>query len=230
MTKKIGQLPLLFEPGEDWGYGASIDVLGRIVEVVAEMPLDEFLRARLFEPLGMTDTDFYVPPEKVNRFAANYYSDDKGRLVIRDDPTQSRYLHKPGLLSGGGGLVGTASDYMCFLLMIADGGEINGQRILSPAAIKLMSTNQTPEQAGWITFEDERTGAAYGFGFAVTVETSDKNPHSPVGEFGWGGLASTHYWINPQEDLVVVTMEQRLPYSSLTEETLKPVIYKAIID
>lgn len=229
MTKKLGQLPLRFEPGEDWEYGVSIDVLGRVVEVVSGQPLDEFFRTRIFEPLGMTDTGFYVPPEKVDRFAANYYSDDKGRMIILDDPTQSGYLSKPGLLSGGGGLVGTASDYMRFLLMVAGGGELDGQRILSPESIRLMTTNQTPKEAGWVTFgEEERTGVAYGLGFSVTVETSEANPDARVGEYGWGGAASTHYWVSPQDDLIVVTMEQRMPYSPLTEVTLKPVIYDAI--
>ncbi len=229
MTKKLGQLPLRFEPGEDWEYGVSIDVLGRVVEVVSGQPLDEFFRMRIFEPLGMTDAGFYVPPKKVDRFAANYYSDDKGRMIIRDDPTQSSYLSKPGLLSGGGGLVGTASDYMRFLLMVAGGGELDGRRILSPESVRLMTTNQTPEQAGWVTFGEEvRTGVAYGLGFSVTAETSEANPHARVGEYGWGGAASTHFWISPQDDLIVVTMEQRMPYSPLTEVALKPVIYGAI--
>jgi CubicO group peptidase (beta-lactamase class C family) len=229
MTKKLGQLPLRFEPGEDWEYGVSIDVLGRVVEVVSGQPLDEFFRTRIFEPLGMTDTGFYVPPEKAARFAANYYSDDKGRMIIRDDPTQSRYLIKPRLLSGGGGLVGTASDYMRFLLMVAGGGELDGHRLLSPESVRLMTTNQTPKQAGWITFGDEvTTGVAYGLGFAVTVEPSEANPHSRVGQYGWGGLASTHYWVSPADELVVVTMEQRMPYSPSTEHALKPVIYGAI--
>lgn len=229
MTKKLGRLPLAFEPGEDWRYGVSTDVLGRVVEVVSGQPLDEFLQTRIFEPLGMPDTGFYVPPEKADRFAANYYSDGKGRMIIRDDPTQSRYLSKPAWLSGGGGLVGTASDYMRFLLMIAGGGELDGQRILSPESVKLMTTNQTPQEAGWVKFGKEvRTGVAYGFGFSVTVEANEANPDARVGEWGWGGAASTHYWVSPQDDLVVVTMEQRMPYSPATEIALKPVIYDAI--
>lgn len=229
MTKKLGQLPLRFEPGQDWFYSVSIDVLGRVVEVVSGQPLDEFFQEWIFDPLGMVDTGFCVPPEKISRFAANYYSDDKGRLIIRDEPTKSQYLRKPGLLSGGGGLVGTASDYMRFLLMVQGGGEFNGRRILSPESIKLMTTNQTPKQAGWVTFGEEvRTGVAYGLGFSVTVEPSDANPHARVGDYGWGGAASTHYWVSPQEELIVVTMEQRMPYSSLTEVSLKQVIYDAI--
>ena len=123
--------PLEFDPGSKWKYGASIDVLGYIVQKVSGQPLEVFLKERIFEPLGMTDTAFFVPAEKMARFSANYYSDGKGRMIIRDDPSASGYLRKPGLASGGGGLVGTASDYMRFLLMIANGGEWQGRRILS---------------------------------------------------------------------------------------------------
>ena len=229
MTKKLGQIPLPFEPGTDWRYGAGIDVLGRIVELVSEMPLDEFLAARIFKPLGMTDTGFYVPKEKQERFATNYYSDSKGRMIIRDDPKRSAYLTKPGLLSGGGGLVGTASDYMRFLLMISGDGEFQGTRILSPEAVKLMRTDQVPKMAGWVTFGEEvRQGVGYGLGFSVTTDQHKSNPHARKDEYGWGGAASTHYWLSPQDDLVVVTMEQRMPYSSETEVALKPVIYGAV--
>lgn len=231
MTTKLGQMPVAFDPGQDWTYGASIDVLGHVVEVVSGQPLDEFLHERIFGPLGMTDTGFYVPHEKQSRFAANYYSDGKGRLIIRDEPTASGYLSKPGLLSGGGGLVGTAADYMRFLLMVAGDGQVDGRRILSPASIKLMTTSQVPEQAGWVTFSDDvRTGVGYGLGFSVTVEPDEANPDARRDEYGWGGAASTHYWVSPHDDLIVVTMEQRMPYSPETEHLLKPVIYDAIVD
>ena len=137
------------------------------------------MQERIFQPLAMTDTGFYVPAEKQERFAANYYSDDKGRFIIRDDPSKSDYLLKPGLSSGGGGLVATASDYMRFLLMIANDGEWEGRRILSPESVELMRTNQLPKGVGWIGFGDEeRTGVGFGLGFSVTVEPNDKkNPH-----------------------------------------------------
>ncbi|MAT70641.1 MAG: serine hydrolase [Planctomycetaceae bacterium] len=231
MVTKMGQLPLKFDPGTDWQYGASIDVLGRVVEVVSGQPLDGFLQQRIFAPLGMTDTAFSVPADKQQRFSANYCSDGQGRLVIRDEPTKSGYLHKPGLLSGGGGLVGTAGDYMRFLLMVAAGGQFDGQRILSADSIQLMTTNQVPDDAGWVTFGEEvRTGVGYGLGFSVTTAPDDANPHARQDEYGWGGAASTHYWVSPRDDLVVVTMEQRWPYSSETEVLLKPIIYDAIVE
>lgn len=229
MAAKLGEIPLEFDPGTKWKYGASIDVLGYLVEKVSGKPLDVFLAERIFEPLGMSDTAFYVPAEKASRFAANYYSDGKGRMIIRDDPTKSGYLNKPVLPSGGGGLVGTASDYMRFLLMIAGDGEWNGRRVLSPESVQLMRTNQLPKEVGWIGFGEERTGVGFGLGFSVTVEPNDKtNPGAIKDEYGWGGAASTHYWLSPKDNLIVVTMEQRWPYSPETEEKLKPMIYGAI--
>jgi len=228
MATKLGQIPLEFDPGTKWKYGASIDVLGYLVQKTSGQPLDEFLEERIFEPLAMTDTAFYVPAEKQARFAANYFSDGKGRLIIRDEPSKSPYLLKPGLASAGGGLVGTASDYMRFLLMIAGDGQLDGRRILSRESVDLMRTNQLPEGVDWIGFGgDKRTGVGFGLGFSVTVEPSDKTPHARQDEYGWGGAASTHFWLSP-DDLVVVTMEQRWPYSPETEEALKPVIYGAI--
>ena len=156
MSTKLSQIPLEFDPGTKWKYGASIDVLGYLVQKISGQPLEVFLKERIFEPLGMTDTGFFVPAEKQARFAANYYSDGKGRLIIRDDPAKSGYLHKPGLSSGGGGLVGTASDYMRFLLMIANGGEWQGKRILSPESVERMRTNQLPKGVDWIGFGDEQ--------------------------------------------------------------------------
>lgn len=231
MTTKLGQMPLMFDPGQDWKYGASIDVLGHVVEAASGQPLDEFLHKRIFAPMGMADTGFFVPPAKQSRFVANYYSDGQGRLIIRDEPTKSPYLRKPGLLSGGGGLVGTAADYMRFLLMIEGNGELRGTRILSEGSVKLMTTNQLPERAGWVTFGDVvRTGVGFGLGFSVTVEPNEANPHARKDEYGWGGAASTHYWVSPRDELIVVTMEQRMPYSPETETLLKPVIYDAIVD
>jgi CubicO group peptidase (beta-lactamase class C family) len=230
MSTKLGQIPLEFDPGTNWKYGASIDVLGYLVQKVSGKPLDVFLRERIFEPLEMTDTGFFAPAEKQARFAANYYSDGKRRLIVRDDPAKSGYLFKPGLSSGGGGLVGTASDYLRFLLMVANGGEWQGKRILSAESAERMHTNQLPKGVDWIGSGDEkRKGVGFGLGFSVTVEPGEKSPNNHKDEYGWGGAASTHYWVSPRDRLIVVTMEQRWPYSPETEEALKPVIYDAIV-
>ena len=122
----------------------------------------------------MNDTGFFVPAEKQSRFAANYFSDGKGRLIVRDDPAKSDYLHKPGLFSGGGGMVGTASDYMRLLLMVANGGEWNGKRILSRELAEQMHTNQLPKGVDWIDFGEKRTGVGFGLGFSVTVEPGER--------------------------------------------------------
>ena len=227
--KKLGKLPLAFQPGTDWKYGISIDVLGRVVEVASGMTLDEFFRTRIFEPLNMPDTGFYVPAEKVERFAANYNSDGKGELTLRDDPRKSRYLIKPSFFGGGGGLVSTATDYTRFLIMIANGGELDGERLLKPETVKLMTTNRVPKEAGWVKFGDEvRTGVGFGFGFNVRDEMSDWDPQGRVGEYGWGGAASTHYWVSPKDDLIVLTLEQIMPYSFMTETKIKGLVFDAI--
>ena len=230
--KKLERLPLTSQPGTDWEYGISTDVLGRVVEVASGEKLETFFKKRIFEPLNMVDTGFFVPAEKVDRFAVNYESDGKGNLTLKeDDPKKSCYLKAPAFSSGGGGLVSTASDYMRFLLMIAGDGEFDGQRLLKPETVKLMTTNQVPQEAGWVKFGDQvRTGVGYGFGFNVRDKMSDWDPDGRVGEYGWGGAASTHYWISPKDDLVVVTLEQIMPYSFLTENKLKGLIFDAITD
>ncbi len=229
MQLKLGKLPLLFEPGTDWKYGISIDILGRVVEVASGEKFEEFLRKRIFVPLDMKDTGFYVPKEKLDRFAANYTSDGQGNLTVRDAPSSSRYLIKPALSGGGGGLVSTARDYMRFLLMIAGEGEFQGKRLLKPETVRLMTTNQLPKDVGWIKFgAEDRPGVGYGYGFNVRAEMSDWDPQGRVGEYGWGGAASTHYWASPKDDLTVITLEQIMPYSFLTEFKLKGAIYDAI--
>ena len=230
--KKLGRLPLTSQPGTDWEYGISTDVLGRVVEVASGEKLETFFKKQIFEPLNMVDTGFYVPAEKVGRFAANYNSDGKGNLTLKeDDPKEDCYLKAPTFSSGGGGLVSTAKDYMRFLLMIAGDGELDGKRLLKPETVKLMTTNQVAKEAGWVKFGDQvRTGVGYGFGFNVRDKMSDWDPDGRVGEYGWGGAASTHYWISPKDDLVVVTLEQIMPYSFLTENKLKGLIFDAITD
>lgn len=227
MATKLSKIPLEFDPGTNWKYGAGIDLLGRVVEVAGGMPLDQFFAERIFEPLGMTDTAFYVPADKQPRFATNYAPNEEGGLNVLDPADKSPYLTKPGLFSGGGGLVGTVPDYMRFLLMVQAGGEWQGQRLLSAESIEKMTTNQVPDQAGWVTFGDQvRTGISYGLGFSVTT-TADAGR---VDEYGWGGAASTHYWVSPRDGLIVVTMEQRMPYSSETEDLVKPIVYGAIVE
>ena len=230
MVNGMDKVPLLFQPGSDWVYGCSTDVLGAVVEVASGIALDRFFRERIFKPLQMVDTEFYVPANKADRFAANYNYKD-GKLTLKDDPKTSRYLENPAFKSGGGGLCSTASDYMRFLLMIENGGKFDGKRYLKKKSVKLMTTNQIPKGGGWVTFGDEvREGVGFGHGFSVRVKMSDWDPDGRVGEYGWGGAASTHYWISPKDELVVLTLEQVMPYTFNTEWALKGLIYDALLD
>ena len=227
MVEKLSQVPLACDPGTDWTYGVGIDVLGRVIEVVSGESLEVFLEKTIFKPLDMTDTAFSVPPEKIGRFAANY-SWTNGLTVI-DAPSESKYAQKVTFFSGGGGLVSTARDYMRFLAMIERDGTLDGHRILRAGTVKLMTSNQLPEKAFPIYFgKEKRPGTGFGLGFSVRTEITSWDPAGHVGEYGWGGAASTHYWISPADHLIVVTFEQIMPYEWDTEFGTKKIIYDAI--
>jgi CubicO group peptidase (beta-lactamase class C family) len=228
MVDKLAQVPLAFDPGSDWTYSVAIDVLGRVIEVASGQPLDVFLSNTIFEPLDMPDTGFSVPPDKLARFAANYGRSPTG-LKVLDAPAQSHYARKVTFFSGGGGLVGTARDYLRFLTMIQNGGELGGHRILRPETVALMTTNQLPKEAFPIHFDKEiRHGIGFGFGFCVRTKNTQWDPSGRLGEYGWGGAASTHYWASPADKLIVITLEQIMPYQWDTEFGVKKIIYDAI--
>ena len=228
MTDKLAQIPLAFDPGTDWTYSAAIDVLGRVIEVASGETLDVYLKKTIFEPLDMPDTAFNVPPEKLPRFAANY-TRSTGGLKVNDVPAKSAYAKEVTFFSGGGGLVSTAMDYLRFLTMIQNGGELGGHRILRPETVALMTTNQLPKEAFPIHFNKEaRLGTGFGFGFSVRTENTSWDPSGRLGEYGWGGAASTHYWVSPADKLIVITLEQIMPYQWDTEFGVKKIIYDAI--
>jgi CubicO group peptidase (beta-lactamase class C family) len=228
MTDKLAQIPLAFDPGTDWTYSAAIDVLGRVIEVASGETLDVYLKKTIFEPLDMPDTAFNVPPEKLPRFAANY-TRSTGGLKVTDVPAKSAYAKEVTFFSGGGGLVSTAMDYLRFLTMIQNGGELGGHRILRPETVALMTTNQLPKEAFPIHFNKEaRLGTGFGFGFSVRTENTSWDPSGRLGEYGWGGAASTHYWVSPADKLIVITLEQIMPYQWDTEFGVKKIIYDAI--
>ncbi|MEO1984075.1 MAG: serine hydrolase domain-containing protein [Fuerstiella sp.] len=226
---KVGRLPLEFDPGTQWKYSVASDVLGRIIEVVADASFEEVLQDRLLTPLKMVDTGFHVPDEKSDRFATVYSADESDELKAVDLPETSSFRKAPKFLSGGGGLVSTIHDYFRFLLMISHGGSYEGGRLLSRESIRLMTTNQLSQDVKWIRFGDDiRHGVGFGLGFSVRQEMSKWDPDGRIGEYGWGGAASTHYWISPKDDLIVITMEQVKPYSFLTERAIKKAVYDAI--
>lgn len=230
MSSKLARVPLAYHPGQDWTYGVSIDVLGRVIEVASGQKLDAFLSKRIFKPLDMPDTGFYVPAEKHDRYAQVYNSDSEGTLTVGDNSGRADFSKPKALLSGGGGLVSTARDYMRFLMMIQQGGRLGDVRILSAKSVEQMTSDQLPRTVPNIYFgQQQRIGVGFGFGFSVRTKRSKWDPQGRVGEYGWGGLASTHYWVSPKDDLIVITLEQTLPYSFMTEFALKGVIYDAIM-
>ena len=220
MINKLSEIPLLYQPGTKWHYSVSTDVLGYIVEKISGQSLDKFFNQRIFKPLKMKDTAFYVPANKVERFAACYGPKLTGGLRIVDDPAKSRYLKKPPLFSGGGGLVSTAQDYLCFCQMMLNKGELDGKRLLRPETVEMMTTNQLPDSVK----RDEDGG--FGLGFSVRL----KDGEFPKGEYGWGGAASTHFWISPKHDLIVIALSQYMPYSSRLEDAVKPIVYDSILN
>jgi CubicO group peptidase (beta-lactamase class C family) len=223
LITKLSELPLHFEPGTKWMYGVSTDVLGRVIEVVSGKSLNVFFKDRVFDPLDMPDTSFQLPKEKVDRFSANY----SGKLDIIDKPAESKYLNPPKMLSGGGGLVSTTSDYMRFLQMIANQGELDGKRLLKEKSVKLMSTNQLPDSIPFISIGGDRKGVGFGLGFSVITKEGQFDTGAVNGEFGWGGAASTHYWISPKDELIVVAMQQQMPFTFVLEFSIKKLIYDA---
>ena len=227
MAGKLAQVPLAFDPGTDWNYGVGIDVLGRVIEVAIGQSLDVFLDQVIFKPLDMHDTGFSVPPEKLDRFAA-IYSRSNGLSVI-DAPATSKFAGKVTFFSGGGGLVSTARDYMRFLSMIERGGSLDGHRILRAKTVKLMTSNLLPAEAYPIHFgAEKRFGTGFGLGFAVRTENTNWDPDAHIGEFCWDGAASTHYWVSPADKLIVVTLEQIMPYEWDTERGVKRLLYEAL--
>lgn len=216
LCDKLATLPLAYQPGTSWRYSFATDVLARVIEVISKQRFDEFLKAHIFGPLGMEDTDFFVPPDKQQRFTTMYAPVDiltpmKGGLVKADDPYTGAYSRPRRFLSGGGGLVSTVADYLTFLRMIVNGGEWNGARLLQPATIQLMRTNQLPAGVGVRFPMWEMSDTTFGLGFALKLEPGPDEPETARGEYHWGGMAGTHSWMAPAADLTGVCMTQRMP-------------------
>ena len=215
MIEQLSTLPLEFSPGTAWNYSVSIDVMGYLVQKLSGMSFGEFLRTRLFEPLGMSDTAFWCPPEKINRFASCYQPKEGGGLKLQDDAGSSTYAAPPNLESGGGGLVSTAHDYMRFCRMMLQGGTLDGVQILSPKTVALFSLNHLPgnkELADMTTpgmfSEGGYSGIGFSIGCGVNINVAKTRLPGTLGEYFWGGAASTAFWIDPKEELAVVFMTQ----------------------
>ncbi len=237
MIEKLSDIPLLFTPGSRWSYSVATDVCGYLVQKISDTPFDEFLCEQIFEPLGMDDTDFHVPEEKVHRLAANYeHTDDDGMRLV-DSPESSIYLKKRGLHSGGGGLVSTIHDYFRFGQMLLNKGEFEGVRILGRKTLELMTSNHLPNNGdltsmGQAVFsETPYDGIGFGLGFSVMLNPATAQILGSPGEFAWGGAASTYFWADPEEDMLVILLTQLLPSSSYPiRRELRVTAYQSIIE
>ena len=200
MAERLSEIPLMHHPGERWTYGVSTDVLGYLVEELSGMALGDFLQTRIFNPLGMTDTAFYVPEDKVDRFAKNYTYGPDGSLIVQDGGATSPYLNPERVPSGGAGLVSTASDYMRFAQMMLNGGQLNGVRLLSPKTVELMTLSHTDE--------NYQPGRGFGLGFSVVTDVAETQILGSKGTFWWSGLANTYFYIDPKEELIAMVWTQ----------------------
>jgi CubicO group peptidase (beta-lactamase class C family) len=228
MVQKLAGLPLLFQPGERWHYSVSTDVLGKLIENVSGMTLDEFFETRIFRPLGMRDTGFYVQEAKVNRIATVYRPNDtrdglEVSINARKNPFVSR---RPKMLSGGGGLYSTATDYLRFCQMLLNGGELFGKRVLSPKTVALMTRNHVGD------FNPlNRKGFGFGLGVAIHMDPAESGSLESVGTYYWGGIFNTTFFIDPEEQLIGIAMSQLSPNGHLdTARRFKLLVYQALIE
>ena len=234
--ERLGRAPLRYQPGQRWMYSLSTDVCGALVQRLSGKRFDVFLKEEIFEPLGMVDTAFHVPPDKQARFAANYQRRADKTTVLADDPETSVYLREPSFFSGGGGLVSTLDDYHRFCEMLRRGGELGGVRIVGPRTLSLMHKNHLPGGADLASLaigafsETGNAGVGFGLGFAMTMDQVTAGTLSQ-GEYYWGGAASTAFWIDPSEDMVVVFLTQLMPSAAFNfRGQLRSLIYAAIED
>lgn len=214
-VKRLAELPLVAEPGTVWNYGESMGVLGRLVEAVSGKSFGAYMNERILAPLGMSDTDFYVPAEKASRLAQLYHLDTEGVMSNAGDAAiyGGSYLKKPVLEYGGAGLVGTTRDYMHFARMLLAGGTFEGRQILSPEAVDLITANQLGPDFGDAPLAASDRGAGTRFGLCgyVTVNQPEGSPPDAVGEYGWSGWASTGFWIDRQNDIAGLVFTQVVP-------------------
>ncbi|MFC4312189.1 serine hydrolase domain-containing protein [Steroidobacter flavus] len=234
MIEGLAKIPLEASPGDVWNYSVSTDVLGYLVGKISGIPFEEFLLQRIFAPLGMVDTDFSVPASKASRLASCYVLAPDGRMKLQDDAQTSRFLQPPAFISGGGGLVSTAADYLRFCRMLLNGGSLDGARLLSPKTIELMTANhlpggkELPDMSVSLFSEASYSGVGFGLGFAVTTDPARTLIPGSQGDFSWGGMASTYFWIDPREQLIVIFMTQLIPSTiyNLRRE-LRTLVYSA---
>jgi CubicO group peptidase (beta-lactamase class C family) len=226
MIPLLTGLPLLYQPGQGREESISMDVLGYLIEVLSGMPLDLFFEKRIFEPLGMMDTAFFVPQNRLERAAIMYRQDEAGRLKALGPPR----IDPPIYLSGSGGLVSTASDYLRFCQMLMGQGELENTRLLSRKTVELMTVNHLPAELLPYAADPNAQGYGWGLGFAVMVDLAQSHAPGSVGEFRWDGGANTFFWVDPQEEIVGLLLIQKQPWDYRFYRQFKVLVYQALID
>jgi len=227
-VRRLVKLPLANQPGSRWRYSISVDVLGYLVEVVSGKRFDVFLEERIFGPLGMEDTGFYVPRDKIGRFAELYNGGKDEGLESDHTLYWGDFTKRPRFLSGGGGLVSTARDYMRFCQMMLNGGELEGVRLLGRKTVELMTANHLSKEL--ISQGSMTKGHGFGLGFGVLMDVAQSEVLGSEGEYMWGGAASTGFWIDPEEELIGILMTQFIPYTGRFTREFKVLTYQAIVD
>src|SRR5215210_3840125 len=244
MIEDLAKIPLEFSPGEAWNYSVATDVIGYLIGLISGKPFEQFLKERILDPLGMNDTDFFVPKDKAHRFAACYsagvqigMSAGEAKLTLQDDPATSSFLEPPSFISGGGGLCSTAADYLTFCRALLNGGELGGVRLLGPKTLKLMTSNHLPGGADLpamsrsLFSEAAYHGIGFGLGFAVTMNPAQTLIAGSPGEFNWGGAATNSFFIDPAEEMIAIFMTQVLPSSAYPlRRELRTMVYAAITE
>ena len=233
---KWAELPLVFQPGTEWNYGVSTDVLGRVVEVASGMDLEQYFQERILRPLGMEDTSFYIDDDKRKSRLAELYIPDPETGVAVKAPDFLYRPDRPLMLSGGGGLYGTAADYLRFCQMILNGGVLNEERVIGRHTLQYMGKNHLPgnvdlEAIGRPLFaESAFVGVGFGLGFSIVIDAAESKVPSSDGEMAWGGAASTAFWVDPVENLAVVFLTQLMPSSTHPiRPELKQLVYQALV-
>ena len=237
LVTKLGSLPLLHQPGAAFSYGLNIDVLGRLVEVLSGLSFDEFLRTRIFEPLGIEDTYFYLPSAKSGRLAALYSPSPTGGIVEVEGTVDDGYLTFSATYSagdrrtnfpGGAGLSSTARDYSRFLQMMLNGGELDGARLLSPTTVRLMTSNHIGELASSGPVPPGLGG--FGLGFAIDGAPTAEGELGSEGVYGWGGIFNTLFWVDPEQHLIGIMMTQLLPNTTDIQDKFRIMTYQTIVE
>ena len=234
-VEKLAQIPLAYQPGTDWRYSVATDVLGRVVEVISGYPFDLYLEEMVFAPLGMDDTAFYVPEEKLGRLASVYGPSGDCGIQELDTPEVNLFKREHTMFSGGGGLVSTASDYMRYCQMMLNGGSLDGARLLAPKTVELMSVNHLPNDLMPYSVRESSAewtrGCGFGLGFKVVMDLARHGVLGSEGIYSWGGAASTVFWIDPKEELIAILMTQFMPAGHYPiRREFQIATYQALVD